>query len=245
MLESARMTDFTLKPLMKTATLGERLREVRTEARASVREAAEATGVSVHHLEALEAGEYSRLPGDVYTRNFLRRYARYLKLNDESVMRYYESERTVLKPAERRLPGPLHSGSSVTLSLLARRSVIGLGILAILGYLGWELGKIVTPPSLVLESPAQSGITHAATIEVRGQTDPEASVFLNGQSIFVAEDGSFRELVDLTSGRNSLQVTAVKKRGKRYTISRDVILEGPFETPSTQPVPTVNENINR
>lgn len=239
------MTDFTLKPLMKTATLGERLREVRSEARASVREAAEATGVSVHHLEALEAGEYSRLPGDVYTRNFLRRYARFLKLNDESVMRYYESERTVLKPAERRLPGPLHSASSVTLVLLARRSLIGLGILAILGYLGWELGKIVTPPSLVLESPTQSGITHAATVEVRGKTDPEASVFLNGQSIFVAEDGSFRELVDLTPGRNSLQVTAVKKRGKRYTISRDVILEGPSETPSTQPVPTVNENTNR
>lgn len=238
------MTDFTPKPLLKTATLGERLREVRLELRCSVPEAATASGVPVHHLEALEAGDYGRLPGDVYTRNFLRRYARFLHLNEDRVIHAYEDERAVLKPTERRLPKPMHTTSGVTLALLAKRMLVGLGILAILGYLGWELAKIVAPPSLVLESPAQSGITHSPTIEVRGTTDPEAAIFINGQSTFVSEDGRFQELVDLNPGRNVIQVVAAKKRGKRYTVSREIIFESSAAAEPATPS-NANEHINR
>lgn len=220
------MIDFESKPLRRTATLGERLREIRSEQRVSVAEAAQATAVPEHHLEALETGAYDRLPGDVYTRNFLRRYAKFLQLNEESVLRRYDDERSVLKPTERRLPSPIHFPPGVSLTLLAKRMSIGLFIIAILVYLVLELSKIVSPPSLVLESPAESVVTKDNRFEVRGRTDPEATVLINGQPVFVGTDGSFREVVTLNPGRNTIQVTAAKNRGKRYTITRDIILEG-------------------
>ncbi len=219
------MTSFDAKPLFTTATLGERLREVRQEARVSVEAAAQATGVSVHHLEALEAGRYEALPGDVYTRAFLRRYARYLKLNEDRVLESYEAERSVVGTEERRLPPPHRLPSGMTVTILARRTILVLIIAGIVGYLGWEVGKILAPPTLTIESPATSGLTKEQTLEVRGQTDPEAAVAINGQAVFVNEQGRFTEVVILTPGRNTIIVTAAKKRGQRSTESREMIFE--------------------
>lgn len=228
------MVSFSTKPLAKTATLGERLREVRREGRLSVAEAAAQIAVPRHHLGALEAGAYNQLPGDVYTRNFLRRYAGLLELNEERVLERYDRERALIRPAERRLPQPIALPQSVTLAVVARRAGLAVIILVILGYLGWELGKIIAPPSLVLESPAASVTTREPTIEVRGRTDREASVFINGQAVFVSQQGTFRELVDLQPGRNTIQVTAVKKRGKRSTLSREIVFEQPTAAASGQ-----------
>jgi len=43
--------------------------------------------LSVHQVEALEAGEFQRLPGAVFVRGFVRNYARLLKLDAESLLR--------------------------------------------------------------------------------------------------------------------------------------------------------------
>lgn len=220
---------FSAKPLTKTSTLGERLRELREESRLTIAQAAKETGVSAHHLEALEAGQYERLPGDIYSKNFVRRYARWLHLNEERVVEAYEQERSVLRPTEQRLPQQRGLPASITVTLVAKRTLITLLIVGILLYLGWEVGKIFAPPTLIVESPAASGMTHESTIEVFGRTDPEAAVVINGQSVFVNEDGQFRESVDLTIGRNTIEVSAVKKRGKETTVVREVVREADGE----------------
>lgn len=227
------MALFSKKSIMQTATLGERLREVREESRCALAEASQATGVPQHHLEALERGDYDRLPGDIYVRNFLRRYAQFLKLNEERVLESYAAERALVKPTERRLPGPAPTHTSLTLTLATKRIAIGAVALAVLVYLGVELRHILAAPNLAVDEPASSIITRSPVIDVAGRTDPEAAVVINGQAVQVAEDGRFRESVTLHPGRNTIQVTAVKKRGKRYTISREVVLEGQTPPPAT------------
>lgn len=223
------MTPFTAKPIIRAATLGERLREVRAEAQLSVDDAARATGVSARYLEALEQGEYAALPGDIYTRNFLRRYARLLRINEENAVRTYDGERSVVKSNERRLPGPIATAGGQAVSVLAKRFAIGLVIVAIVGYLGIELGRVVSPPKLVVESPAASGVISTQSLEVRGRTDPEASVVVNGQAVAVSQDGRFQQLLNLIPGRNTIQITAATKRGKQYTVSRDIFVESSID----------------
>lgn len=219
------MATFDAKPLLSASTLGERLREVRIESRVSVEAAAQATSISTHHLQALEDGRYESLPGDVYTRNFLRRYARFLKINEDRVLESYDSERGVVRPLERRLPLPPRLPGGFTVTILARRTLLILIIVGILAYLGWEVGKIVAPPTLIIESPSVSGVSKQQTLEVRGGTDPEAAVVINGQAVFVNEQGKFVEAVTLTPGRNTIIVTAMKKRGQRSTVTREMIFE--------------------
>lgn len=219
------MTNFQAKPLIRSATLGERLRELREQARLTVAQVAQQSGVAAHHLVALEAGDYSALPGDVYTRNFLQRYARTLGINEESAVQTYDAERGVVKAEERRLPRALSQPGGISLSVVGKRGAIALVVLAIVAYLGFEVKHVVSPPLLVLESPATSGVISALSIEVRGRTDPGAAVVVNGQSVSVSTDGRFQESIDLTVGRNTIQVTAAKKRGQHFTVTRDIIVE--------------------
>jgi transcriptional regulator with XRE-family HTH domain len=71
--------------------LGEGLRSVRERQHISLLEAAERTRIKAPYLEALEAGEYSALPGAAYITGFLRNYATYLGLHPDDVLQEYHA----------------------------------------------------------------------------------------------------------------------------------------------------------
>jgi len=71
------------------ASFGEELRREREIRGISLKEIADATKISKRFLEAIERNDHKTLPAPVFTRGFVREYARYLGLNsDEMVNRY-------------------------------------------------------------------------------------------------------------------------------------------------------------
>src|SRR5687767_6466278 len=71
------------------ASFGEELRREREIRGISLKEIADATKISKRFLEALERNDHRTLPAPVFTRGFVREYARYVGLNaDEMVNRY-------------------------------------------------------------------------------------------------------------------------------------------------------------
>jgi hypothetical protein len=76
-------------PSSELASFGEELRREREIRGISVKEIADATKISKRFLEAIERNDHKTLPAPVFTRGFVREYARYLGLNsDEMVNRY-------------------------------------------------------------------------------------------------------------------------------------------------------------
>src|SRR5437588_12931777 len=75
--------------ISELASLGEELRREREIRGISLKEIADATKISKRFLEAIERNDHRTLPAPVFTRGFIREYARYLGLNcDEIVNRY-------------------------------------------------------------------------------------------------------------------------------------------------------------
>src|SRR5512140_3413262 len=73
------------------ASFGEELRREREIRGISLKEIADATKISKRFLEAIERNDHKTLPAPVFTRGFVREYARYLGLNaEEMVNRYNE-----------------------------------------------------------------------------------------------------------------------------------------------------------
>jgi len=73
-------------------TLGDQLRQARQERNLSLEQAAEGTRIRVHYLEALETGDFSRLPSKAQARGFLRAYAGFLNLDPERLLGIPEDE---------------------------------------------------------------------------------------------------------------------------------------------------------
>ena len=94
---------------MAKGNFGERLKRERELREVAPNEIVVATRISLRFLEALENEDWAKLPGGIFNRGFVRAIARYLGLNEETLLAEYdlahgdESE-GALPPPENRIP---------------------------------------------------------------------------------------------------------------------------------------------
>lgn len=108
---------------MAKGTFGERLKRERELREISINELTKSTRISERFLEALENEEWAKLPGGVFGRAFVRTIARYLGLDEESLLAEYDAARTdapgdVVHKAEERIPSPPRWVPAVALLVL-------------------------------------------------------------------------------------------------------------------------------
>ncbi|HYL69201.1 MAG TPA: RodZ domain-containing protein [Candidatus Limnocylindria bacterium] len=77
---------------MSTAPFGEHLKREREMRGVSLEEISAATRISTRFLEALENDHWDQLPGGVFNRGFIRSIARFLGLDEESLVAEYALE---------------------------------------------------------------------------------------------------------------------------------------------------------
>jgi transcriptional regulator with XRE-family HTH domain len=77
------------QPYSELASFGEELRREREIRGISLKEIADATKISKRFLEAIERNDHRTLPAPVFTRGFIREYARYLGLNADDIVNRY------------------------------------------------------------------------------------------------------------------------------------------------------------
>lgn len=77
--------------------VGDILRREREKQGLTIADVAEETSIRSVYLEAIEGGNYDTLPGDVYTRGFIRNYSKFLQIDGDSLLEQYASERNIAK----------------------------------------------------------------------------------------------------------------------------------------------------
>ena len=65
---------------------------------------AASTKLSVRQLEAIEAGDFRKLPGGIYNTNYIRQYAQAIGFNEAELLAFYHAQKKDPAPA-----GPLRS----------------------------------------------------------------------------------------------------------------------------------------
>ena len=116
---------------------GADLRAAREAMEVSPREVADALNLSVYVIECLEANDHEKLPPSVFTRGYLRSYARLLELDPEELLSRYPEVTEEVEIAESTPPAtePLRPDNRKL--MLAGGAV---GLLLIVGLLLWWLG---------------------------------------------------------------------------------------------------------
>jgi len=104
---------------MDATTIGQQLRQAREARKLSLEQAAQATRIRVHYLQALEAGELNRLPSQAQARGFLRVYGGYLGVSEAPL-----SETVVESSSELEAVTPV----PVVTSLPASRPTPGMNV---------------------------------------------------------------------------------------------------------------------
>ncbi len=224
------MQAFRKKQVSASVTLGDRLRKVREDMGWSINDAASRTGIRPAYLEAIEAGRYGDIPGAVYARNFVRKYALLLEVNETAALDLFDQEHLVTKQLA---PSPIDArrGTGDVRTIITPQRIrwflvilLGVGVLV---YLGLELRNFTAPPTLLIEYPPEELTSAVRSVELRGTTDPEVTVTVNGRAIIVDRNGKFRQTLDLQDGLNTIIIRAQKKRGDATTAERQILVTSP------------------
>jgi len=164
------------------ASFGENLRREREMRGITLEEISAHTKISIHFLQAIEADDLKKLPGGIYTRNFIRAFARYLGLDEEKVMSEYHSSANPSREFDlSRLASnrpARESRASTWIGLLVAAAMLGGGYL---------LFRYSQRTSGVSQNPAQAA---AAATQKQSPPTPTQSAAPAGTSAVTGSEGA-------------------------------------------------------
>jgi len=219
---------FKVRQLEDMETIGAKLHAMRRRLAISLDQAADRTHIQRKYLEALEADDYATLPEPLYTRNFIRAYAKLLGADVDYFLRRYDEEcgtcDVIVDPM--RMPRQKVAWAKL---LVAQRifkiAIIAIIGLAIVGYLGWQVGAVMAPPEISLFEPDDGLATSEARVNVSGQAEEQVELWINGAQVILDKEGYFSTVVDLERGLNIIKIEATKRYSKTAELYRTVVFE--------------------
>jgi cytoskeletal protein RodZ len=153
---------------------GTQLKQARENRGISLRQVATSTKISVVALEALERGDFSRLPGGIFSRAFVRSYATEVGLNPDEVVAQFLVELGAAVPAEDDTPRPDVTDDDRAFLERQRKAGmalrIGLAVLALLivaSVIAWQMTRGDAPQTPQTEAAPQAApATSVAAVPV-------------------------------------------------------------------------------
>ncbi len=218
--------------------VGPQLKARRQALRLSLAQVELDTKIRGKFLTALESGDYSSLPNDIYSRGFVQHYANHLGLDGEAIARAYAKDRGGVAAGETKRPTLERPPRLVFTGQIAWVLVAGAAAAGIIGYLLWQLSSLAAAPNLSVTAPAGDETINGSVITVSGHTTPGTDVSVDQSPILSDTNGNFSEKVALQNGLNTIRITSDSKLGKQTTVVRNVLAKLPPVSSTTAQVPT-------
>lgn len=102
-------------------------------------------------------------------------------------------------------------------------AVAAVVLAAIIGFFAYEF-KFLRSPALVVGAPERDLIAEHTAFDVRGRTDPDADLTLNGRPLYSGETGEFTERIYLVKGANRLEFESKNRYGKTTRVTRYIVV---------------------
>lgn len=205
--------------------LGKLLQETRSGRRFDLGRIEDNLKIRARYISALEAGEYDKLPDDVFIRGFLRNYSRFLGLDPKKTLGMYMQECNISQNIDKSKQTLKPSVKRKRVIVTPRRLFFLTGIIlsiGLIGYILYQLSIVAAAPNLRITSPADNTEVVGSSTNLIGKTDGGADVFINGTKIATSPEGDFNETVALQDGVNEIAITAKNKLGKESSVKRTI-----------------------
>ena len=231
---------------MDKGTFGESLKREREMRGVTLEEISSATRISERFLKAIENDQWDQLPGGVFNRGFVRAMARYLGLDEESIVAEY-----TLAVGDR--PSvPVWTGSPPTVTPDQPWVAWGVAALIIIALLvgtwfgvrrffAWRSARHAAEPPALHDDPSPS-IKYEAQ-EIPPELATPSTALNKGASTSAGTPGAVPAVPDANSStapvaavadRFELKVEAAKKTRITVTADKDVVYQGTIKAGENQ-----------
>ena len=204
--------------------VGQKFLDKRLEKSLTLQDVSRSTKIKVSFLEAIENGEYEKLPSVTYAQGFVRNYARFLQMPEAETLALFRREFDQEK-SMKVLPSGFTKTKEFPISRFRLRQTFFLVIfvfVVILGYILFQYRGALVNPSLFVSSPLENAVISSSVVTVVGKTDSNATVFVSNDQVTVDNNGVFSKIVNVFPGKTTLTIRAVNQFGKQTVIKRDI-----------------------
>lgn len=202
-------------------TIGQILRNARVAKSYSFKDLENITKIKSSFIEAIENEKWEALPALPVVSGFVKSLSSPLDLNEKLttavLKRDYPPRKLRINPKPDVEPKMIW-GPKMTFWLSA-----SLIVLALIGYLGFQYYKFISPPGLTVDSPKQNQVVSNGEVLVFGSTDSDAKITVNNQPVIVGDDGKFSVDISVVADTKEVDVTATDRSGKSTTIRRTIV----------------------
>lgn len=206
------------------SSAGEALRAARRKLHLGLDEIGVTLRIPPRQLKSLEEGDLSVFAAEVYARGAYVKYARYLGVGGERTHRAFLR---ALSEAREQVPLKVPRAASWVARMWGPVGVAVLSLLAgvvlVAGYLAWQVQTFVRVPYLTLSEP-RAAVLEQSSVTVRGQTQPDARLSINGEAVLLKPDGAFTFSLPLRRGVNVLRVEATGASGRTNVVERRLLV---------------------
>lgn len=191
------------------------MKESRTNKKYSLNRVEKETKIKKVFIEAIENEEWDKLPEYPVVQGFVRSLSKNFGLPEEraaAILRRDYPPKTL----------PVNPKPDISNRFIwSPRVTFLIGVLLvtflILGYLGFQYTRFVSPPKLSLVNPSEGLVATESAVLVTGQTDPDATITVNNQPVEVDENGNFVVEIEISNETSEIKVIA-KSRGGKETV---------------------------
>jgi len=211
-------------------TIGETLAEKRMSLELETKDAADEIQAPKKFIEALEQNDYGIFPAKIYALGFLRKYVKFLGFDGETadkILKEFSQEWEVITFKKNKEIKKIPEIRENVFILTPRKIVMICGLLIFLtitGYFIYQL-RYLGSPGLVINIPSENYFSENQSIEISGFAEKNSDLTINGRTIYIGENGLFKDSLNLASGLNTLEFRAVNKFGKETKIIRHVLVK--------------------
>ena len=197
-------------------TIGQLLRQARINQKLTLSQLSRQTKISKKTLLALEKDRFDQLPPPPYIKGFIKNYSQVVGLNADKTIAVFRRDLAQTKTAKIFPQGLSKSVNWFSIQFAPRQTIwlaISIFSLFLFGYIGFSLYSLYQPPELSIFTPTK-GQTVNSPVIIKGKTDHDSVLTLNGKTLNLGTDGHFITVYTAPPGAAELKFTATSRRQK-------------------------------
>jgi cytoskeletal protein RodZ len=215
-------------------TVGQILKRAREQAHATIDDIAQATKIRKEYLEKIERNEFTGFVSTTFVKGFIRSFANYLDLDPDNLVALYRRQTGEdEKPIKDNLNKVTTSGFVFSPGHII---TVGLSIffVFIIGVLIVQFYRLQQPPAIEIASPTETPLrTDKQSIEIKGATEDQVILMLNGTQVQLRPDKTFSVLYELAAGENIITIEGWKANAEQKKTKKTLVITYSTGNPTT------------
>lgn len=188
----------------------------------SLEKVADATGITLRHLENLSRGRFEDLPPAPYFRGYLIKLGTLLDFDPNIWWERFQVMGVVKRS------GPQDHLPKNRFAITSRTKYVASAVAAILilSFAGLRFSRILGKPILTVQNPrAELTTVREGKLKVYGYLKNGDNVSINNEGALVEGDGYFEKELGLEPGLNTISIQAKKFLGREANVIRQIFYE--------------------